>query len=138
MKDHTINTETQAVIDAYNALRVKPWGESTIVEGFYHIGVIEELENSVANKKQAIGYTYWKRNLEDAFDTNVIFPIPLAPLYNKHSNGSNISLENLLGQVICINSLDHYLKDNKKVYVINWRLLDEMGFLPSDIELDFF
>lgn len=131
----TNQTQTQQLIDLYKRLQTKPWGQSNIVEGFYHIGRIDEVESPIPNRKQAVGYTYWKQYHEDIFNTDVVFPIPLGALYNKHSKRPTRPMDNLLGRVICIEQLGHETINNKSIYYMSWQLVDDMDLPPADLEL---
>jgi hypothetical protein len=126
------NNTTQTLNNLYQSLQRKPWGKSSIVEGFYHISLIENADC----REKAIAYTRWKQYHDDIFDSEIIISIPLGALFNKHSSGPSTSIENLLGKVLYIEHLSKTLNGDKPIYSIIWHFADRVFLPPSDLLLD--
>jgi hypothetical protein len=126
------------LISKYAQLQKRPWGEASIVEGYYFIAHLESIESPIPSREQAIATVYWKQEESDYFNTEVITEFLMGALYNKHSCGPAIEMKSLLGKSIHIIKVEKYMKDRKQISSITWELTEEKSYMSDDIIMDLY
>lgn len=129
---------TEDLITNYSKLQTQPWGQSSVVLGFYFISNIEFVDSGIPNRQQALATAYWKQQPEDYFNTDVKFQFLMGALFNKRSTHPDISMADLPGETIEILQLDVFGSGEKTSYAIHWKIADEIILPPDDVLYDIF